>query len=170
MWYYNTRRANALPHRRYLVADRDRLPHDRAAARRDAAQPGSCTLPLPGIIAATVNEAAPTCTDQHGGFPRHQAPLPSQIRHHWGTLSATKNPISRRDARRVFWPATPPPRQGRLFSGSWARRRRTESVRPPASARWEIESALVANPLVAEAAVVGRPHDIKAKPSSPSSY
>jgi acetyl-CoA synthetase len=50
------RRRRALPDRRHLLADRNRRPHDHAAAGRHAAVPGSCTLPLPGIMAAIVDE------------------------------------------------------------------------------------------------------------------
>ena len=34
MWYYDTVGGGALPDRRHLVADRDRRPHDHAAAGR----------------------------------------------------------------------------------------------------------------------------------------
>jgi acetyl-CoA synthetase len=47
-WYYDKRRRRSLPDRRYLLADRDRRPHDHAAARRDAAGAGFVHAALPG--------------------------------------------------------------------------------------------------------------------------
>jgi acetyl-CoA synthetase len=44
------------------------------------AKPGSCTLPLPGIMATIVNEAGDEVHDQHGGFLVIKRSFPSQIR------------------------------------------------------------------------------------------
>ena len=51
MWYQRAHRRRALPHRRHVVADRDRRDHDQPAARRDDHKPGSATFPLPGVSA-----------------------------------------------------------------------------------------------------------------------
>ncbi|HYR05408.1 MAG TPA: acetate--CoA ligase, partial [Gallionella sp.] len=47
-------------------------------------KPGTCTLPLPGIMATIVNEAGDEVHDQHGGFLVIKRPFPSQIRAIWG--------------------------------------------------------------------------------------
>ena len=58
MWYHRVIGKRALPHRRHLVADRDRRDHDLARSRATPTKPGSCTRPLPGIFVAIVDDAA----------------------------------------------------------------------------------------------------------------
>ncbi|MGZ8967521.1 MAG: AMP-binding protein, partial [Gallionella sp.] len=124
-------------------------------------KPGTCTLPLPGIIAAIANEAGDLVNDTHGGFLVITRPFPSQIRTIWG------------DPERYKSSYFPVEMQGSYLAGDSARRDadgyfwimgRIDDVLNVSGHRlgtMEIESALVANPLVAEAAVVGKPHDIK---------
>jgi len=125
------------------------------------AKPGSCTLPLPGIMATIVNEAGEEVHDQHGGFLVIKRPFPSQIRTIWG------------DPERYRKAYFPPEMQGAYLAGDSAHRDadgyfwimgRVDDVLKVSGHRlgtMEIESALAANPLVAESAVVGRPHEIK---------
>ncbi len=47
-------------------------------------KPGSCTLPLPGIMVSIVNEEGDKVEDQHGGFLVINRSFPSQIRTIWG--------------------------------------------------------------------------------------
>ncbi len=124
-------------------------------------KPGTCTLPLPGIMATVVNEAGHEVHDQHGGFLVIKRPFPSQIRTIWG------NP--ERYQKGYF----PEEMHGAYLAGDSARRDedgyfwimgRIDDVLNVSGHRlgtMEIESALVANPLVAEAAIVGKPHEIK---------
>ncbi|MEQ1525221.1 MAG: acetate--CoA ligase [Gallionella sp.] len=124
-------------------------------------KPGTCTLPLPGILAAIVNEAGDEVHDQHGGFLIIKRPFPSQIRTIWGDPERYKQ---------SYFPAE---MRGSYLAGDSARRDedgyfwimgRIDDVLNVSGHRlgtMEIESALVANPLVAEAAVVGKPHEIK---------
>jgi acetyl-CoA synthetase len=126
-----------------------------------ATKPGSCTLPLPGIMATIVNEAGDEVRDQHGGFLVIKRPFPSQIRTIWG------------DDKRYRTSYFPEEMKGAYLAGDSAHRNqdgyfwimgRIDDVLKVSGHRlgtMEIESALVSNPLVAEAAVVGRPHDIK---------
>jgi acetyl-CoA synthetase len=126
-----------------------------------AAKPGSCTLPLPGIMATIVNEAGDEVFDQHGGFLVIKKPFPSQIRTIWGDPERYK---------KSYFPAE---MKGAYLAGDSAHRDedgyfwimgRIDDVLNVSGHRlgtMEIESALVANPLVAEAAVVGKPHEIK---------
>jgi acetyl-CoA synthetase len=124
-------------------------------------KPGTCTLPLPGIMATIVNEAGEEVFDQHGGFLVIKRPFPSQIRTIWG------NPER---YRKAYFPEE---MHGAYLAGDSAHRDedgyfwimgRIDDVLNVSGHRlgtMEIESALAANPLVAEAAVVGRPHEIK---------
>jgi len=124
-------------------------------------KPGTCTLPLPGIQATIVNEAGDEVHDQHGGFLVIKRPFPSQIRTIWG------------DPERYKKSYFPDEMKGAYLAGDSAHRDedgyfwimgRIDDVLNVSGHRlgtMEIESALVANPLVAEAAVVGKPHEIK---------
>jgi acetyl-CoA synthetase len=124
-------------------------------------KPGSCTLPLPGIMAAIVNEAGEEVHGQQGGFLVITRPFPSQIRTLWG------------DPERYKKSYFPEEMHGYYLAGDSAHRDedgyfwimgRIDDVLKVSGHRlgtMEIESALAANPLVAEAAVVGKPHDIK---------
>ncbi len=126
-----------------------------------AAKPGSCTLPLPGIMAAIVNEAGETMPREQGGFLVITRPFPSQIRTIWG------------DPERYRKSYFPEEMRGAYLAGDSAQRDkdgyfwimgRIDDVLKVSGHRlgtMEIESTLAANPLVAEAAVVGRPHEIK---------
>ncbi len=124
-------------------------------------KPGSCTLPLPGIMVAVVNEEGDKVDDQHGGFLVITRPFPSQIRTIWG------------DPERFRKGYFPEEMKGAYLAGDSAQRDadgyfwimgRIDDVLKVSGHRlgtMEIESTLAANPLVAEAAIVGRPHDIK---------
>lgn len=126
-----------------------------------ATKPGSCTLPLPGIMTAIVNEAGDEVHDQHGGFLVIKRSFPSQIRTIWG------------DDERYRKSYFPEEMKGAYLAGDSARcdedgyfwiMGRIDDVLKVSGHRlgtMEIESALASNSLVAEAAVVGKPHDIK---------
>lgn len=124
-------------------------------------KPGTCTLPLPGIQASIVNENGDEVLGKQGGFLVIKRPFPSQIRTIWG------------DPERYKKSYFPEEMRGAYLAGDSARRDedgyfwimgRIDDVLNVSGHRlgtMEIESALAANHLVAEAAVVGRPHDIK---------
>ncbi|MBU6504389.1 MAG: acetate--CoA ligase [Betaproteobacteria bacterium] len=123
--------------------------------------PGSCTLPLPGIEAAIVDEAGHDVPNGQGGILVVKRPWPSMIRTIWG------------DPERFQKGYYPAELKGYYLAGDGAIRNkdtgyftitgRIDDVLNVSGHRMgtmEIESALVANPLVAEAAVVGRPDDM----------
>ncbi|MBI1396979.1 MAG: acetate--CoA ligase [Betaproteobacteria bacterium] len=125
-------------------------------------KPGSCTLPLPGVMAAIVDETGHDVEKGKGGILVIKRPWPSMIRTIWG------------DPERFRKSYYPDDFQGRYYlAGDGANRDmdgyfwimgRIDDVLNVSGHRlgtMEIESALVANSLVAEAAVVGRPHDVK---------
>ena len=124
-------------------------------------KPGSCTLPLPGIMATIVSETGDELPGLNGGFLVIKRPFPSQIRTIWG------------DPQRYQQNYFPPDMQGAYLAGDSAHRDkdgyfwimgRIDDVLKVSGHRlgtMEVESALASNPLVAEAAVVGKPHDIK---------
>lgn len=123
--------------------------------------PGSCTLPLPGIMAAVVDETGQDVPNGSGGILVVKRPWPAMIRTIWG------------DPERFKKSYFPPELGGKLYlagdgavrdkeTGYFTIMGRIDDVLNVSGHRMgtmEIESALVANPIVAEAAVVGRPDD-----------
>jgi acetyl-CoA synthetase len=124
--------------------------------------PGSCTLPFPGIQAAIVDETGTDLEWGKGGFLVVKKPWPAMIRNIWG------------DPERYRKSYYPEDFQGKLYlagdgavrdakTGYFTIMGRIDDVLNVSGHRlgtMEVESALVANPLVAEAAVVGRPDDL----------
>jgi acetyl-CoA synthetase len=127
-----------------------------------ATKPGSCTLPLPGIAADIVDADGNSITEPNqGGVLVIRKPWPSMIRNVYGDNQRYYD---------TYWEMF----DGKLYvAGDNARRDedgyfwimgRIDDVLNVSGHRlgtMEVESALVAHPKVAEAAVVGYPHDIK---------
>jgi acetyl-CoA synthetase len=127
-----------------------------------ATKPGSCATPIPGIDMAVVDERGePVASPDEGGALVVRKPWPSMLRTIWGdnerylsTYWAQFNnryyvagDTAHRDADGYFW-----------VMG------RSDDVLKVSGHRlgtMEVESAFVAHPRVAEAAIVSRPHDIK---------
>jgi acetyl-CoA synthetase len=127
-----------------------------------ALRPGSCTLPLPGIMAAIVDEAGHDVPNGQGGMLVIKRPWPAMIRTIWGDPDRF---------RKNYWPEE---FGGKVYlagdgsvrdaaTGYFTIMGRIDDVLNVSGHRlgtMEVESALVANPIVAEAAVVGRPDDM----------
>jgi len=125
--------------------------------------PGSCTLPFPGIDIDVVDEAGKELNWGQGGLLVIKKPWPSMIRTIWG------------DPDRFKKSYFPEELGGKLYlagdgairdekNGYFTIMGRIDDVLNVSGHRlgtMEVESALVANDLVAEAAVVGKPHDVK---------
>jgi acetyl-CoA synthetase len=156
------RRRQPLPHRRHLLADRNRRPRHHPLPGATPMVPGSCTLPFPGITAAIVDETGADVPNGNGGILVIKKPWPSMIRTIWG------------DPDRFVKSYYPPELKGYYLAGDGAIRDakttgyftitgRIDDVLNVSGHRMgtmEIESALVScTELVAEAAVVGRPDD-----------
>ncbi len=123
-------------------------------------KPGSCTKPLPGIIPAILDEKGQSVPTNTGGMLCIAKPWPGMLRGIWGD-----------DERYVqqYWTKVP----HNYLTGDNARidedgyywiKGRIDDVIKVSGHRLstiEVESALVSHPLVAEAAAVGRPHEIK---------
>jgi acetyl-CoA synthetase len=127
-----------------------------------ATKPGSCTMPLPGIDADIVDdEGRPVTKPEAGGYLVIKKPWPAMLRtlwrdndryiaSYWGKFNNryyVAGDSARRDKDGYYWI------MGRIDD--------VLNVAGHRLGTMEIESALVANPRVAEAAVVGKPHDIK---------
>jgi acetyl-CoA synthetase len=128
-------------------------------------KPGSCTLPLPGIVADVVDLEGNSVPTGQGGYLAVRRPWPGMMR----TVHGDPDRF-----RRSYWEHIRPADGSYLyFAGDGARRDadgyfwvmgRVDDVINVSGHRlgtMEIESALVSHPAVAEAAVVGRPDELK---------
>ncbi|MBD2150377.1 acetate--CoA ligase [Pseudanabaena sp. FACHB-1277] len=128
-------------------------------------KPGSATLPFPGIIPDIVDLDGNPAHDNEGGYLIVRHPWPGMMRTVYGDPDRF---------RKSYWEHIPP-KDGNYvyFAGDGARKDedgyywvmgRVDDVINVAGHRlgtMEIESALVSHPAVAEAAVVGKPDDVK---------
>ncbi|MGO8751102.1 MAG: acetate--CoA ligase [Thermoguttaceae bacterium] len=123
-------------------------------------KPGSCTKPLPGIVPEIVAEDGRPVEAGKGGWLVISKPWPGMLRGIWGDDERYQvqywNDVrgkylcgdnARCDADGYYWI------MGRIDDVLNVSGHRLSTI--------EIESALVSHPQVAEAAAVGRPHDIK---------
>jgi acetyl-CoA synthetase len=125
--------------------------------------PGSCTLPFPGMQMTVVDEAGHEVEWGTGGFLVIKKPWPSMIRTIWNDNERYKKSYFPEDLGGNLYLAGDGAIRDKQ-TGYFTIMGRIDDVLNVSGHRMgtmEIESALVANPLVAEAAVVGKPHDIK---------
>jgi acetyl-CoA synthetase len=123
-------------------------------------KPGTATLPFPGIVADVVSKDGKSVPPNQGGYLVIKRPWPSMLRTIYGDPDRYK---------RQYWNEI----KGVYFTSDGARRDedgyfwimgRVDDVINVAGHRlgtMEVESALVSHPFVAEAAVVGRPDELK---------
>ena len=123
-------------------------------------KPGSATLPLPGIVPEVVAEDGKPVPTGTGGWLVITKPWPGMLRGIWGDDERYK---------RQYWSDIP----HKYLAGDNARidedgyiwiMGRIDDVLNVSGHRLstiEVESALVSHPAVAEAAAVGRPHEVK---------
>jgi acetyl-CoA synthetase len=122
-------------------------------------KPGSATLPLPGVLPEIVDLNGNPVGEDKEGYLIIRRPWPGMARTLWGDPERYKE---------QYWSRVP----GKYFTGDAARRDtdgyywvlgRVDDVMNVSGHRlstMEVESALVRHPAVAEAAVVGKPHEI----------
>ncbi|MFN0018854.1 MAG: acetate--CoA ligase [Pirellulaceae bacterium] len=125
-----------------------------------ATKPGSCTKPLPGVVPVILDDQHKPVAKNTGGMLCIAQPWPGMLRGIWGDDERyvqqywTKVPHhyltgdnARQDNDGYYWI------MGRIDDVIKVSGHRLSTI--------EVESALVSHPLVAEAAAVGRPHEIK---------
>src|SRR3712207_2605229 len=123
-------------------------------------KPGSATLPFPSVEADVVDEQGNSVPLGGGGYLVIKRPWPAMARTIWGDPDRY---------RKTYWERFP----GSYFAGDGAKRDadgyfwllgRVDDVLNVSGHRistMEVESALVDHPAVAEAAVIGKAHEIK---------
>ncbi len=125
-----------------------------------ATKPGSCTKPLPGVVPAIVDEHGNPVEQGRGGWLVMKKPWPGMLRGIWGDDQRYQEQYwskvphcylagdnARCDKDGYYWI------MGRIDDVLNVSGHRLSTI--------EIESALVSHPLVAEAAAVGRPDELK---------
>lgn len=124
--------------------------------------PGSCTLPLPGITAAIVDESGNDMPNGAGGILVVKKPWPSMIRNIWGDPERFKKSYFPEELKGYYLAGDGAVRsEDRGYFRITGRIDDVLNVSGHRMGTMEIESALVAKTdLVAEAAVVGRPDDL----------
>ena len=124
--------------------------------------PGSCTLPLPGIAAAIVDESGNDMAHGAGGILVVKKPWPSMIRNIWGDPERFKKSYFPEELKGYYLAGDGAVRsEDRGYFRITGRIDDVLNVSGHRMGTMEIESALVAKTdLVAEAAVVGRPDDV----------
>lgn len=123
-------------------------------------KPGSATFPLPGVFADVVDQDGNSLKADQGGYLVIKKPWPSMVRTIYGDDERYK---------KTYWSRL----KGMYFTGDGARKDkdgyfwilgRVDDVIKVSGhllSTMEVESSLVSHPAVAEAAVVGYPHEIK---------
>ncbi|MCZ6517142.1 MAG: acetate--CoA ligase [Gammaproteobacteria bacterium] len=127
-----------------------------------ATKPGSCTRPLPGIEADIVDENGNSIdSPEAGGYLVIRKPWPSMLRTIWGDNQRYIETYWRKFNNRFYVAGDSAHRDADGFYWIMGRIDDVLNVAGHRLGTMEVESVLVAHERVAEAAVVGRPHDVK---------
>ena len=127
-----------------------------------ATKPGSCTRPLPGIDADIVDDHGDSVTrPDAGGYLVIRKPWPSMLRTIWGDNARYLDTYWSKFDNRYYVAGDSAHRDKDGYFWIMGRIDDVLNVAGHRLGTMEVESALVAHPRVAEAAVVGKPHEIK---------
>jgi acetyl-CoA synthetase len=127
-----------------------------------ATKPGSCTQPLPGVFADIVDdEGRSVTTPDAGGYLVIRKPWPSMLRTIWGDNERYLKTYWEKFQNRFYVAGDSAHRDADGYFWIMGRIDDVLNVAGHRLGTMEIESALVAHPRIAEAAVVGKQHEIK---------
>jgi acetyl-CoA synthetase len=125
-------------------------------------KPGSCTRPLPGIDADIVDNRGQSVTrPDAGGYLVIRKPWPSMLRTIWGDNARYVSTYWEKFKNRLYVAGDSAHRDKDNYYWIMGRIDDVLNVAGHRLGTMEVESALVSHPRVAEAAVVGKPHEIK---------
>jgi acetyl-CoA synthetase len=122
-------------------------------------KPGSGTLPFPGVHAAILDEAGREVAPPNGGFLAVTQPWPGMLRGIWGDEERYRETYWGK-WKNVYFPGDGSHRDRDGYFWIMGRIDDVMNVSGHRIGTMEVESAIVAHPDVAEAAVVGRPDEI----------
>jgi hypothetical protein len=127
-----------------------------------ATKPGSCTKPLPGIDADIVDEEGRSVVGADaGGYLVIRRPWPAMLRTIWGDNARYLSTYWEKFQNRFYVAGDSAHRDKDGYFWIMGRIDDVLNVAGHRLGTMEIESALVSHPRVAEAAVVGKPHEVK---------
>jgi len=127
-----------------------------------ATKPGSCTLPIPGIDMAIVDEAGDPVDDPaQGGWLVVRKPWPSMLRTIWGDNERYLSTYWGKFGNRYYVAGDTAHQDADGYFWVMGRADDVLKVSGHRLGTAEVESAFVAHPRVAETAVVSRHHEIK---------
>ncbi|MGB9329507.1 MAG: acetate--CoA ligase, partial [Steroidobacteraceae bacterium] len=127
-----------------------------------ATKPGSCTQPLPGIDADIVDDHGNSVVRADaGGYLVIRRPWPAMLRTIWGDNERYLETYWAKFDNRFYVAGDSAHRDQDGYFWIMGRIDDVLNVAGHRLGTMEVESALVAHPRVAEAAVVGKPHEIK---------
>ncbi|MFP5357216.1 MAG: acetate--CoA ligase [Gammaproteobacteria bacterium] len=125
-------------------------------------KPGSCTQPLPGIFVEVVDESGkPIQGNDAGGYLVISQPWPSMLRTIWGDNERYLKTYWAQFGNKYYVAGDSTHRDADGYYWIMGRVDDVLNVSGHRLGTMEVESALVSHPRVAEAAVVGRPHEVK---------
>jgi acetyl-CoA synthetase len=127
-----------------------------------ATKPGSCATPIPGIDMAIVDEQGnPVTKPDQGGALVVRKPWPSMLRTIWGDNERYLSTYWAQFHNRYYVAGDTAHRDADGYFWVMGRSDDVLKVSGHRLGTMEVESACVAHPRVAEAAIVSRPHEIK---------
>ncbi len=125
-------------------------------------KPGSCTRPLPGVAADVVDEDGNPVTEaHHGGYLVIKKPWPSMLRTIWGDPQRYLDTYWPKFGGKYYLTGDSAHKDEDGYFWIMGRIDDVVNVSGHRLGTMEVESALVAHERVAEAAVVGVPHEVK---------
>ena len=124
-------------------------------------KPGSATRPLPGIAADVVHKDGTPCERERGRLPRDQEAVAVDAAHDLRRPRALREDVLQRGRRAATSRATARASDEDGYFWVMGRVDDVINVAGHRLSTMEVESALVSHPKVAEAAVVGRPDELK---------
>ncbi|MDQ0189336.1 acetate--CoA ligase [Alicyclobacillus cycloheptanicus] len=123
-------------------------------------KPGSATRPVPGILVDVVDEQGNSVEPGNGGYLVIKKPWPSMLRTVWGDDERFRNTYFGK-FEGIYLPGDGAHLDEDNYIWILGRIDDVINVSGHRIGTMEVESALVAHPSVAEAAVIGRSHDVK---------
>ncbi len=125
-------------------------------------KPGSCARPLPGMDVDIVDEAGdPVSSPEQGGYLVIKQPWPAMLRTIWGDNERYLETYWEKFGNRYYLAGDSAHRDADGYYWIMGRIDDVLNVSGHRLGTMEVESALVAHKRVVEAAVVGRPHEVK---------
>lgn len=124
-------------------------------------KPGSATEALPGIVPDVVDSNGNSVGPGEGGLLIIREPWPSMLRTVWGDPERYKQNYFSKFGERIYFTGDGAKRDENGYFIIIGRVDDVINVSGHRIGTWEVESALVDHPAVAEAAAIGRAHDLK---------